>query len=860
MVSEPAVINVPPSFANPVPSREFCQGWSGGSGYLGVAPQSYTQNFNSFPNMWSQDFTGYNPNWPDELGVDQTTIPAAQTQSMDPGWAGLAPLDSWWCHVHAVNVAKLSPDIAAAGNLVTLRISAGFLTPENCQTYLVGNELQLDYPASADYVRIMDAGHNNLLTPAGTAPNDPTKITLLRDSNGNLQHRLFFDQGNPSLVQHYEMDVYIGDQVDLGLCDVEVNLGAIHSYPEIPDYDWPEPYNDEQADEGYHKMAGALNLIKIDMSDGVDYDALVKIHGTQLPDGSWFAVAPMLDANHPANMLVRFLKTDNNGNQVDDDNIVSHLRPPPDGVGDWTLKDGGVACQSLDKWKDSDECAFLAFLMGLSVDDVYDIYLDILGLTDAQAQKRWETKDFLEPEKRTLTLQAGATAIPITATMGMFEWVDKTGATATTAKDATDGGETYRLRLRPLPTPPDLVGTKVSINVFGAGAADFTMGYTMGADNLVQYGGHDATFSFVMPSDGPPAISKGVTPGTPTVICAGGNSVIAQLANPKGGAPLAIAQIETTVATVYPYETITDPSLLSGIRVTDEGKLRAEIIQGKRFRDEAGGFKFNEVIGGTSPNGDKDSAQVGISWDSGASHDTNANASHSGASWIFVPPGPAATRATKDFPIPSGATSVDSVAMFTDIVRNPNDAPLVLGAWHGTRQPDGRWTFVADTPLAPKLIGNYAIPPAPFEHDEPGNFDETGSEQCTTLARAVIPYLIGKVGYILKRRSMANNGGGTHPVTNTGYDMQLGSQTLTITSALWVTAQTTAPFTYQIRASADPTSYSATGLPAGLTIDTTTGVISGTRTTGGDVNVTIGTSNGVESDSATLLIEDHEPR
>ena len=66
----------------------------------------------------------------------------------------------------------------------------------------------------------------------------------------------------------------------------------------------------------------------------------------------------------------------------------------------------------------------------------------------------------------------------------------------------------------------------------------------------------------------------------------------------------------------------------------------------------------------------------------------------------------------------------------------------------------------------------------------------------------------------------------------------------TITSSGFASATQNQPFTYQIVATGSPTSYGASPLPNGLSINTGTGLISGTPTVATQTTVHLTASNG----------------
>jgi hypothetical protein len=99
----------------------------------------------------------------------------------------------------------------------------------------------------------------------------------------------------------------------------------------------------------------------------------------------------------------------------------------------------------------------------------------------------------------------------------------------------------------------------------------------------------------------------------------------------------------------------------------------------------------------------------------------------------------------------------------------------------------------------------------------------------------------------------ASNGSGTGSATLV-ITVAAAAAPPAITSPLTAAATVGSAFSYQITASNSPTSYQASGLPAGLGITTASGAIAGTPSASGSTQVTISATNGFGTGSATLVI------
>ncbi|MEZ2336397.1 cellulose binding domain-containing protein [Mucilaginibacter sp. RCC_168] len=105
--------------------------------------------------------------------------------------------------------------------------------------------------------------------------------------------------------------------------------------------------------------------------------------------------------------------------------------------------------------------------------------------------------------------------------------------------------------------------------------------------------------------------------------------------------------------------------------------------------------------------------------------------------------------------------------------------------------------------------------------------------------------------YTLSNNTSALN---TATFSNVAYSQTAPAGSPDITSATTATATIGTPFSYSIIASANASSYSASGLPTGLSINTATGVISGTPSTTGQSEITIAATNASGTGTATLML------
>jgi uncharacterized repeat protein (TIGR02543 family) len=175
------------------------------------------------------------------------------------------------------------------------------------------------------------------------------------------------------------------------------------------------------------------------------------------------------------------------------------------------------------------------------------------------------------------------------------------------------------------------------------------------------------------------------------------------------------------------------------------------------------------------------------------------------------------------------------------------------------------YVAVDDVTVNASLAGSYTV-----------TYNGNGNTGGSVPVDAISPYSSGasvtvlgntgslvNTGYTFNGWNTASNGTGTAYVAGntfninsntTLYAQWLASSPPVITSSLAASGTQGTAFTYNIVATNSPTSYGATGLPTGLSINTATGAITGTPTVSGTFNVSISATNAIGTDTQNLVL------
>ncbi len=214
--------------------------------------------------------------------------------------------------------------------------------------------------------------------------------------------------------------------------------------------------------------------------------------------------------------------------------------------------------------------------------------------------------------------------------------------------------------------------------------------------------------------------------------------------------------------------------------------------------------------------------------------------------------------------LPAGLTVNAASGLISGTPTGVGTSSVMLSATNvgGTGSASLMLTATADPPAAPVISSGgtaSATVGTAFSYqitatNSPTSFGASGLPAGLTIntTSGLISGTPTTAGTATVTLSATNSGGtGSAPLTLT---VTAVSAPPVITSSLTASATKGSAFSYQITATNSPTSFGATGLPAGLTINTTSGLISGTPTAAGSSNLTLSATNSGGTGNASLVL------
>ena len=261
---------------------------------------------------------------------------------------------------------------------------------------------------------------------------------------------------------------------------------------------------------------------------------------------------------------------------------------------------------------------------------------------------------------------------------------------------------------------------------------------------------------------------------------------------------------------------------------------------------------------------DLDHSVVTAGYGSGLSMTTDARTSDGQTIIAYIPNGNATTITVAMDQITSSSSTA------TASWYNPQTgATTPIGTYSNSGSqnftaPDGNdWALVIDDGSTPTVIGTFpssgptsggtgvTITGTNFAFGATVTFGGIAATKVVVISATQITATTpaGNAGAVTV--AVTNNNGQSGSLTN-GFTYNTAAPVITSPGTASGTVGTA--FSYQITATNSPTSYGATGLPAGLSVNSGTGLISGTPTTAGVSPVTLSATNAAGTGNATLTL------